>query len=200
MKRLISHLFFAALLGGCAGAPTRGDIPTKLVPLEEVQVNRSSWDQPVVLVGGCFDLLHYGHIQYLHKSKGQGAFLVVALEPDESIVSRKKKKPFHTQMQRAYNLASLQVVDRVILLPVLKSYEDYVGLVKAVHPSVIAITPDNPQRSNLERQAKLVGATVQVVAPFLEGLSSTELKKYLMTDTSDRAWCGHGGTLNPINH
>lgn len=200
MKKLISHLFFAVLLGGCAGAPTSAGIPAKLVRLEEIAVNRASWTQPVVLVGGCFDLLHYGHIQYLHKSKDQGAFLVVALEPDESIVSRKKKKPFHTQIQRAYNLASLQVVDRVILLPILKSYEDYVALVKAVHPSIIAITPDNPQRNNLEKQAKLVGAKVQVVAPFLEGLSSTELKKYLMTDTLDRAWCGHDGITNPIHH
>jgi FAD synthetase len=200
MKKVIAHLFFAVLLGGCSGAPTTGDVSTKLIQLEEVSAHRTAWDQSVVLVGGCFDLLHYGHIQYLHKSKEHGAFLVVALEPDESILSRKKKKPFHTQIQRAYNLASLQVVDRIILLPILKSYEDYLALVKAVRPSIIAITPDNPQRSNLERQAEIVGAKVQVVAPFLEGLSSTELKKYLMTDTLDRAWCGHDGTSTPINH
>lgn len=200
MKKLITHIFLASLLTGCVSTPATNDVSTKFVQLEEVAALSPSWDQPVVLVGGCFDLLHYGHIQYLQRSKEQGAFLVVALEPDESILSRKKKKPFHTQIQRAYNLASLQVVDGVILLPVLKTYEDYVALVNAVRPSIIAITPDNPQRSNLERQAKIVGAKVEVVAPFLEGLSSTELKKYLMTDTLDRAWCGPDGTKRPINH
>lgn len=44
--------------------------------------NKLSYKYPksykVVLVGGCFDLLHYGHIQFLAKSKKQGNYLIVA--------------------------------------------------------------------------------------------------------------------------
>src|SRR6476620_9605469 len=42
-------------------------------------------DQKIVLVGGCFDVLHYGHVEFLKNAKSQGHILVVALEPDEKI-------------------------------------------------------------------------------------------------------------------
>jgi len=34
----------------------------------------------IVLVGGCFDLLHFGHISFLKRAKALGNYLVIALE------------------------------------------------------------------------------------------------------------------------
>ncbi len=39
-------------------------------------------NQRVVLVGGCFDILHFGHIEFLKKAREAGDYLIVALEPD----------------------------------------------------------------------------------------------------------------------
>jgi len=39
----------------------------------------------IVLVGGCFDLLHYGHVRFLEEAKKLGNHLVVALESDENV-------------------------------------------------------------------------------------------------------------------
>ncbi|MGN6670973.1 MAG: adenylyltransferase/cytidyltransferase family protein [Candidatus Nucleicultricaceae bacterium] len=186
---MLSTAFLLSLLVGCSSPVRENPAPSKVVQLENIDQVKSSLPKQIVLVGGCFDLLHYGHIQYLNKAREKGDYLVVALEPDQSIWSRKKKMPFHNQDQRAYNLTALSSVDLVVLLPVLKTYDDYLNLVKIIEPKVIAITPDNPQRKNLLKQAREVGAEVKTVAPFIEGLSSTTLKKYLMKDMDDRCFC-----------
>ena len=44
----------------------------------------------IVLVGGCFDLLHYDHMAFLRKAKKHGKYLIVALKLDETITKYKK--------------------------------------------------------------------------------------------------------------
>jgi bifunctional ADP-heptose synthase (sugar kinase/adenylyltransferase) len=39
----------------------------------------------IVLTNGCFDLLHVGHIRYLHGAKALGGKLVVAVNSDASV-------------------------------------------------------------------------------------------------------------------
>ena len=38
-----------------------------------------------VLVGGCFDMLHFGHVSFLQQAKDLGTDLIVALESDENV-------------------------------------------------------------------------------------------------------------------
>ena len=95
----------------------------------------------VVLVGGCFDILHYGHIYFLKKAKKLGDILIIALESDENAKKLKgPKRPIHTQKQRQKMLESLRFVDKVIALPPMKSDTDYERLVHRVNPDIIAIT------------------------------------------------------------
>ena len=68
-----------------------------------------------VLVGGCFDILHYGHLRFLSQAKEKGEMLIVALESDTFIRKIKNKKPIHTQEQRAEILAHLNLVDMIIV-------------------------------------------------------------------------------------
>ncbi|MBA4749149.1 MAG: adenylyltransferase/cytidyltransferase family protein [Alphaproteobacteria bacterium] len=128
-----------------------------------------------VLVGGCFDLLHYGHIRFLEEARLKGQSLSVALEADEMILKSKKRHPVHTQAQRAAILASLRPVDCVLLLPLLTSFEAYFSLVKDVSPSLIAVTQGDPQIENKRKQASLCGAEVEVVVPQIEGFSSSHI-------------------------
>lgn len=131
----------------------------------------------IVLVGGCFDILHFGHIEFLKNAKATGNYLVVALEPDESISNYKHRTPTHNQNERADILAALRFVDHVVLLPVLKGFVDYNQLVENIKPQVIAITADDPQIANKQKQANSVGAIVKVVAPRLGNFSSTKIKE-----------------------
>ncbi len=118
-----------------------------------------------VLVGGCFDVLHYGHIQFLTEAKNQGDILAVALESDEHIRHRKNREPVHTHSHRAHILSALRVVDYVLLLPYLEGYEAYRILVHDVRPNVIAVTEGDVHLANKRRQAEEVHAHVHVVIP-----------------------------------
>src|SRR3989338_2239706 len=112
-----------------------------------------------VLVGGCFDLLHFGHIQFLASAKKLGDRLIVALESDENVRRMKgNTRPIHTQAQRRTMLEALEVVDEVISLPPLKTDADYAALVTSVDPTVIAITEGDPMETKKRAHAAIVGA------------------------------------------
>lgn len=112
-----------------------------------------------VLVGGCFDILHYGHIKFLKKAKKLGDYLVVALESDVNVKRLKGKgRPYHSQKQRKEMLLSLKFVDEVIILKDKMTDTDYLNLVKRIKPSIIAITKDDPIANKKSIQAKEVGA------------------------------------------
>ena len=127
----------------------------------------------IVLVGGCFDILHFGHIQFLHKAQQAGDYLVVALEPDERIIQHKKRIPIHTQDQRAHNILSLRCVDHVIALPLLNGFDDYLSLVKNINPAIIAVMSNDPQMKNKQKQADAIGAQLIVVIDRIEPFSSS---------------------------
>ena len=127
-----------------------------------------------VLVGGCFDLLHIGHIEFLEKARVCGTRLVIALESDRFIKEVKKRTPFHNQKERAHLLLALRSVDYVILLPYLTSEKDYLDLVLNVNPEVIAVTEGDRFIEHKRRQAKVVGAKVRVVSKYIRGMSTTK--------------------------
>lgn len=131
-----------------------------------------------VLVGGCFDILHFGHIEFLKKAKEIGDFLIVALESDEFIKSTKKKLPVHNQTERAKMLGQLRSVDLVILLPLFSNFKSYEDLVRNVKPSIIAVTEGDSQIENKKRQADSVGAEVKVVCPNLKKFASSKIVSY----------------------
>lgn len=68
-------------------------------------------------------------------AKSQGKYLIVALEPDQTIVKYKKREPIHNQLQRAEILSYLAFLDEIIMLPELKGFEDYNRLVTNVCPA-----------------------------------------------------------------
>lgn len=140
----------------------------------------------MVLVGGCFDVLHVGHIEFLTQARCQGDFLVVALESDEFIKIVKKKTPFHNQKERSRVLRELRCVDWVVLLPRLKTDKHYLALVRRLKPKVIAITRGDPQKGNKEAHIKTVGGILTVVTPHIAGKSTTNVIKAHKNHTQKR--------------
>lgn len=136
-------------------------------------------DRRVVLVGGCFDLIHYGHIAFLKKAKSYGSRLVVALESDENVKRLKGvNRPIHSQTQRKEMLEALSCVDEVISLPLMRTDEEYAHLVTRVKPAVIAVTEGDPLAEKKQRHAASVGARL-IVIPKIHTPSSSQLAKLL---------------------
>lgn len=155
----------------------------KVIQLKEAIVlsgNLRSKGRAVVLTGGCFDILHIGHIRFLKKARQVGHHLFVALESDRNVQRRKgKTRPIHPQKDRAEILASLEFVDFVILLPDLRGFEAYLDLVKKISPHIIAVTEGDYHHRQKAQQAQEIGAQLLVVTPLLRTESTTKLTQLL---------------------
>lgn len=135
-----------------------------------------------VLVGGCFDLLHIGHIYFLEKAKALGDKLIVLLESDESIKKLKgDNRPIHSQEQRKRILEAVRYVDEVIAIPHLKTDKEYFDVIKKINPSIIAFTEGDPILTKKLKQTELVGAKA-IILPKIPYVSTTALAKVLQVE------------------
>jgi len=151
----------------------------KIISAVAIDAHKKKWSQQKsVLVGGCFDILHFGHIIFLEKAKQVGDFLIVALESDAFIQKRKQRDPIHTQDQRAYMLASLQSVDIVIRLAYMQGHEKYFDITKQIHPQIIAVTEGDHKVKYKYEHTKQIGAQVQVVSPLVTPFSTSSIIPY----------------------
>jgi D-beta-D-heptose 7-phosphate kinase/D-beta-D-heptose 1-phosphate adenosyltransferase len=89
----------------------------------------------IVFTNGCFDLLHYGHVQYLEDAKSKGDVLIVAINSDSSIKKIKgKKRPLVKQLDRARIIAGLSSVDFVTIF-----YQSTpLKIIKLLRPDILA--------------------------------------------------------------
>ena len=132
-----------------------------------------------VLTGGCFDILHFGHITFLKQAKTLGDHLIVALESDGNVKRVKgDMRPIHTQEQRKAMLEALSFVDEIIPLPPMHTDQEYVAFVQKIQPAVIAVTEGDPILEKKRQQANLVGANL-VVIPKVRTPSTSQLAKLL---------------------
>lgn len=153
------------------------------------QLDQLPTNKKVVLVGGVFDLLHYGHIKFLKEAKNCGDIskivylLIVALESDKNVRrSKGKDRPIHNQQIRAEILSELTCVDYIILLPEMKTDQEYFDLVKTVKPDVIAVTSNDPQLENKRRQIDSVKGKLKIVIDKINTPSTSKLAKILKVE------------------
>lgn len=158
----------------------------KIVPLARLQIvitKLKNDEKTVVLTGGCFDILHIGHIIFLEHAKAQGDILIVMLESDEQIKKYKgSNRPFNTQDDRSRILAALSAVDYVILLSPMydnKAYDDLVSLIK---PAIIATTEGDSGIAHKKRQAAAIGANLITVTSLIKDQSTSRLAKLLKNE------------------
>jgi D-beta-D-heptose 7-phosphate kinase/D-beta-D-heptose 1-phosphate adenosyltransferase len=69
----------------------------------------------VVFTNGCFDILHVGHVRYLHQARAKGDVLLVAVNGDSSISSIKgSMRPINSLQNRLEVLAALSCIDYLV--------------------------------------------------------------------------------------
>ena len=95
----------------------------------------------IVLTSGSFDLIHLGHVKYLARAKEQGDVLVVGVDSDAKIRSRKgEDRPLVPERERLEMLAHQRPVD---LLYLKEDGGERWDLIKAVEPDVLVLTADH---------------------------------------------------------
>lgn len=83
---------------------------------DDVAAATRSHGGTVVATGGCFDLLHAGHLRMLESARALGDCLIVCLNADSSVAALKGPgRPLVSAADRAALLESLECVDAVVV-------------------------------------------------------------------------------------
>jgi rfaE bifunctional protein nucleotidyltransferase chain/domain len=130
--------------------------------------------QKVVFTNGCFDILHRGHIEYLSQARDQGNVLIIGLNTDASVRRLKgESRPVQDEMSRALALASLRLVDAVILFDEDTPFE----LIKTIQPDVLVKGGDYSPETIVGADIVKANDGEVVVIPLVEGYSTSGILK-----------------------
>ena len=138
--------------------------PNKLFSRDELRHRVEEWrrnGEPITLANGCFDLLHVGHVRYLHAAKNLGGRLIVAINSDDSVRALKGEgRPLMPAQERAEILAALADVDAVVIFP----EPDVRALVREIRPNIHAKGTDYTSANVPERDVVVeCGGRVEIV-------------------------------------
>jgi D-glycero-beta-D-manno-heptose 1-phosphate adenylyltransferase len=138
--------------------------PNKILSRNELRRQVEQWrrdGESVTLANGNFDLLHVGHVRYLHAAKALGGKLVVAINSDESVRALKGEgRPVMPETERAEIIAALADVDVVVVFPEL----DVRAIIREIHPEIQAKGTDYTVDSVPERDVvREYGGRVAIV-------------------------------------
>ncbi|MGA4845890.1 D-glycero-beta-D-manno-heptose 1-phosphate adenylyltransferase [Streptomyces sp. G5(2025)] len=128
----------------------------------------------VVATGGCFDLLHAGHVGLLESARRIGDCLIVCLNSDASLTRRKGPgRPLNQQADRVRVLEALGSVDAVAVFEEDTPQE----LLNRLRPDVWVKGGDYSVQDLPEAQALHAWGGQAVVLPYLDGRSTTLLAR-----------------------
>jgi rfaE bifunctional protein nucleotidyltransferase chain/domain len=136
----------------------------KLLSRDELRHRVKEWrrnGEPITLANGCFDLLHVGHVRYLHAAKNLGGRLIVAINSDDSVRKLKgESRPLMPAKERAEILAALADVDAVVIF----SEPDVRARIRELRPNIHAKGTDYTSATVPERDVVLeCGGRVEIV-------------------------------------
>jgi rfaE bifunctional protein nucleotidyltransferase chain/domain len=136
----------------------------KVVSRDELRERVADWrraGERVTLANGCFDVLHVGHVRYLHAARELGGKLIVAVNSDASARALKAEgRPVMPAEERAEILAALADVDAVVIFP----EKDVRAIVREIRPDFHAKGTDYTAESVPERdEVETCGGRVVIV-------------------------------------
>ena len=157
------------------------DPQSKILPRAELlQVCGRPRSYTLVFTNGVFDVLHRGHVEYLHAARQLGDALVVALNSDASArrLGKGADRPVNAEEDRAIVMASLAAVDYVSFF----DEETPLSIVSQLLPDVLVKGGDySPDTIVGRSEVENAGGRV-VVIPFVAGHSTTDTLRKLRGD------------------
>jgi rfaE bifunctional protein nucleotidyltransferase chain/domain len=126
----------------------------------------------VVATGGCFDLLHAGHVELLRRARSLGDCLVVCLNSDASVRALKGPgRPLVEARDRAKVLTALDCVDAVLIF----DERTPINLLERLAPDVWVKGGDYAAADLMEAPVVRRNGGEIVILPHLEGRSTSRL-------------------------
>ena len=158
--------------GELAGSRTSEPPPVAAGELDRLLEGVRRRRGAVVATGGCFDLLHAGHIATLQAARALGDCLVVCLNSDASVRRLKgPQRPLQPAADRAQVLAALECVDAVVVFD-----EDTPATVlRRIRPDVWAKGGDYSGVRLPEAAVLAEWGGEAVTVPYLQGRSTSAL-------------------------
>jgi rfaE bifunctional protein nucleotidyltransferase chain/domain len=152
----------------------------KIFSREHLQQQVAEWrrgGERVILTNGAFDILHVGHVRYLHAAKELGGRLVVAVNSDASMRGLKGEgRPVMPDVERAEILAALADVDAVVIF----SEPDVRAIIREIRPDFHAKGTDYTPETVPEREAvEAAGGRVVIVGDPKDHSSSDIIRSRL---------------------
>jgi rfaE bifunctional protein nucleotidyltransferase chain/domain len=155
---------------GAAADPPAGQPGQQ--PVDDLVAAVSRRGGTVVATGGCFDLLHAGHVATLRAARRLGDCLVVCLNSDDSVRRLKgPSRPLVPAGDRARVLQALECVDAVVVF----DEDTPLEVLQRIRPHVWAKGGDYAGATFPEAAALQAWGGQAVVLPYLQGRSTTRL-------------------------
>lgn len=131
--------------------------------------------RPLVFTNGVFDVLHRGHVNYLHLAAALGGALIVAVNSDASakLLGKGPDRPLNKAEDRAAVLAGLASVALVTFFDELTPAE----LIKKLKPDLYVKGGDYDMETLEETRVVRSWGGDAVAIPFVDGYSTTSLVK-----------------------
>lgn len=126
----------------------------------------------IAFTNGCFDILHPGHIASLSEAAKVADILIVGLNSDASVRELKGPgRPINDEQSRALLLASLSLVDAVVLF----SDPTPLEMIKLIMPDFLVKGGDYKIEEIAGAREVLANGGKVLINPIVEGFSTTSL-------------------------
>jgi D-beta-D-heptose 7-phosphate kinase/D-beta-D-heptose 1-phosphate adenosyltransferase len=150
-------------------------VTQKILSFEQAAHRARQWritGKKIAFTNGVFDIIHSGHIFSLSQAAKEADYLVVGLNSDASVKRLKgESRPVNNQESRALVLASLLIVDAVIVF----EQDTPLELIQTVMPDVLIKGGDYTLDQIVGAGEVLANGGRVVINPILEGFSTTEI-------------------------
>ena len=150
-------------------------IEKKIVELPALLRLIAQWrllGKTIAFTNGIFDILHKGHIFSLSQAAKEADYLVVGVNSDASTKKLKgDSRPINDEHSRALVLASLVIVDAVVLF----TEDTPLELIKAIMPDVLIKGGDYTVDQVAGSKEVIENGGRVVINPIIEGISTTGL-------------------------
>lgn len=131
----------------------------------------------IAFTNGVFDILHQGHIAVLAKAASFADILIVGINSDSSVKKLKgDSRPINNQQSRAFVLASLIMVDAVVIF----DEETPLELIKKIQPDVLVKGGDYTLDSIVGAKEVMANGGKVEIFPIEEGFSTTGIIEKIM--------------------
>ena len=148
-------------------------IRERIMKQEEIAAQVKRWrlkSKTIAFTNGVFDILHEGHIAVLAKAASFADVLVVGVNSDSSVKKLKgESRPVNTESSRALLLASLIMVDGVIIF----NEETPLELIKIIKPDVLVKGGDYTLETIVGAKEVMANNGKVEIIPLEEGFSTT---------------------------